>query len=160
VAPGGEGYAESCERTSMHLIALALFVASTASTASTAPPGASYDEVLVKHYSPGLFRQVAANRGLLDDGARLGVDGYASNIYCWRIGQVVRARLQNPRTGQWGGVVRLLVVDCSQARDRQRHLSRGPQLEVDYATAARSGFAWNGRSGAGQTRGRVVGYEK
>ena len=116
--------------------------------------------VLVKHYKPGLMQTVAAKRGMLDDARRLGVDGYASNIYCSRIGQVVTVRLYNPRTERWGEAVRLLIVDCSHPADRDRHIRVGPQLEVDYSTACRFGFNWDGRRGEGKSRAIILRYER
>lgn len=104
----------------------------------------------VKHYRPGLMAEVARNRtdpahrGYVP-GFRLRTDvaGYVSRPSCSTIGRVWLASIEG------GPVRRYQQVDCSQPRDRPRHLSTGLILEVDYTSAVREGIV-------GRGRGRVV----
>jgi hypothetical protein len=95
------------------------------------------------HYYPGLFATVARNRGMT---LRKDVDGYASRPSCSELGRVVEARIRNPRTGVWGPWKRYQIVDCSARKHLAYQRSIGLILEVDYASAAKAGFVYRGRS--------------
>jgi len=88
---------------------------------------------------------VARNQGLT---MRTDVDGYTSRQNCGEIGSIVEARLLNPHTGQWSPWLRLQVLDCSARAHVAYHRSIGLILEVDYNTAARTGFLDRGRTEA------------
>jgi len=97
----------------------------------------------VMHYYPGLFETVARNRGMR---LRTDVDGYASRPSCGELGRVVVARILNPRTGAWGPWRRYQILDCSARRDLAYQRGLGLILEVDYRSAAATGFLYQGRS--------------
>jgi len=96
---------------------------------------------IAMHYYPGLFETVARNRGMR---LRQDVDGYTSRQNCSELGRIVIARLYSPRLGTWGPWLRLQVLDCSARRDVAHHRAIGLILEVDYNTAARTGFVYRG----------------
>lgn len=96
---------------------------------------------IAMHYYPGLFETVARNRGMA---MRQDVDGYTSRQNCWELGSIVTARLFDPYTGRWSNWLRLQVLDCSARRDVAHHRAIGLILEVDYHTAAATGFVYRG----------------
>ncbi len=102
-------------------------------------PSASVRQGIAKYYSPGVFRDVATNRGMrmLND-----VDGYAAVLSCSRIGQVVKASINN------GPVERYQVLDCSAPWDRATHIAQGLVIEVDYQSALRNNFVGSGHAEA------------
>ena len=100
---------------------------------------------IAMHYYQGLMETVARNQGLT---MRTDVDGYTSRQNCGEIGSIVEARLLNPHTGQWSPWLRLQVLDCSARAHVAYHRSIGLILEVDYNTAARTGFLDRGRTEA------------
>lgn len=118
---------------------------STASAKSPAPAKstAKVERGIAMHYYPGLFATVARNRGMT---LRKDVDGYASRQSCAELGRVVEARIRNPRTGAWGPWKRYQIVDCSARKHLAYQRSIGLILEVDYASAAKAGFVYRGRS--------------
>ena len=144
----------------MYLIQLALFIASTTATA----PYSGNDSIaqgIAKHYTPNLMQRVLRVRqrqGLIPYGVT-GYDGLASRPDCGTIGRYFWASLRNPRTGEWSRPRRMLQVDCSHPRDRQRHIRSGLVVEVDYWTARATGWGWNGRRGTGKVQARVWGQE-
>ncbi|MGI8586201.1 MAG: hypothetical protein ACR2M0_00735 [Chloroflexia bacterium] len=96
---------------------------------------------IAMHYYPGLFETVARNRGVA---LRRDVDGYTSRQNCGELGSIVTARLFDPYTGRWSNWLRLQVLDCSARRDVAHHRAIGLILEVDYHTAAATGFVYRG----------------
>ena len=118
---------------------------STAGAKSPAPAKstAKVERGIAMHYYPGLFATVAHNRGMT---LRKDVDGYASRQSCAELGRVVQARIRNPRTGVWGPWKRYQIVDCSARKHLAYQRSIGLILEVDYASAAKAGFVYRGRS--------------
>jgi hypothetical protein len=118
---------------------------STASAKSPAPAKstAQVEHGIAMHYYPGLFATVARNRGMT---LRKDVDGYASRQSCSELGRVVQARIRNPWTGAWGPWKRYQIVDCSARKHLVYQRSIGLILEVDYASAAKAGFVFFGRS--------------
>lgn len=108
------------------------------------------------HYHAGVFRAVAARRGMrLDPTAA----GYASTPSCALVDPArpwwVRVRWADG-TGAW-----LQIVDCSNPRDlpaqRRKHLV----LEVNAALAqARGWYAYDGWGGAGHAPVTILGYRR
>jgi hypothetical protein len=96
---------------------------------------------IAKYYSPGVFRQVALNRGIALRSATE-VDGFASVPYCFWIGHVLTARING------GPIERFQVLDCSAPKDRPRHLREGLVIEVDYSSARRHDLLSNGHGQA------------
>ena len=117
---------------------LALLAAITGATATATAPARSVHGI-AKYYSPGVFRQVALNRGLA---LRSDVDGYASVPYCSWIGHVLTARINR------GPIERFQVLDCSAPKDRPRHLRENLVIEVDYSSARGHGLLSNGHGPA------------
>ncbi len=91
------------------------------------------------HYAPGVFAQVAANRGMR---LRTDVDGYAAVLSCSHIGEIVKAQING------GPIERYQVLDCSAPQHRAAHIRQGLVIEVDYQSAVRNGFARLGRAPA------------
>jgi hypothetical protein len=118
---------------------------STATAKSPAPAKstAPVERGIAMHYYPGLFATVARNRGMT---LRKDVDGYASRQNCSELGRVVQARIRNPWTGAWGPWKRYQIVDCSARKHLAYQRKIGLILEVDYASAAKAGFVYFGRS--------------
>jgi len=103
---------------------------------------------IAKYYSPGLMQHVYSVRirqGLVRPGW---TGGFAATPYCRSIGRIIHARLRDPRSGLYNQAHTLLVVDCSQYRDLQRHLDEGLILETDYRTARDDGWTGDGKTGA------------
>jgi hypothetical protein len=117
----------------------ALVVCATAVQLVAAPPLATGRVV---GYSPGVFREVAQNRGmpLLRWHAGHRIAGYASTRWCHRVDTVADPTL---RHRPWlveasiNGSPRLVVqvIDCSADVDRPRHIATGLILEVNYDLA-------------------------
>lgn len=103
--------------------------------ASLTPPYSSPSPTIVKHYRKGLMERVTEIRGLHRPA---GVDGYAAVNDCSHIGGVVQLSIKN------SPVESFYVVDCSAPQDLQRHLDEHLIAEVDWETAQRHGFAWDG----------------
>jgi hypothetical protein len=119
-------------------------VAAPVQKPALAPPkGAYIEHGITMHYYAGLFEQVARNRGMR---LRTDVDGYASRQNCGELGRVVLARIRSRWTGAWGPWRRYQIVDCSARRDVGYHRKIGLILEVDYRSAVKTGFAYQGRS--------------
>lgn len=130
-------------------ITAALVVCATAVQLVAPPPLA---EGLAYHYRAGLFREVAANRGIA---LREDVLGYASVPDCGRIGELVLARVG--REFGW-----YQVLDCSHPRDLPRQRAMGLVIEVNYDVAERGRWHWDyqrGR-GVGRTSAAVYAYRK
>ena len=90
----------------------------------------------VVYYSPGVFERVVRVRER--QGYRLvRTEGWVTSPYCSDIGKTLWLSVGGKR-------VHLTVADCSQTRDRARHIRRG-QREVDYRTAVRLGMVKYGR---------------
>ncbi len=70
------------------------------------------------------------------------VDGYAAVLSCSRIGQIVKASINN------GPLERFQVLDCAAPEDRAAHLAHGLVIEVDYQSALRNDFVDDGRAPA------------
>ena len=131
-----------------------------ASSSPGSPVARPAEEGWAVHYEPGLMREVLRVRqrqGLVPYGVRY--DGLASTTDFANIGKRVWVSLRSPRTGRWSAPLRLLVVDCSAPADRARHIRSGLVVEVDFATARRTGWGWDGRRGEGKARARVVRIE-
>jgi hypothetical protein len=95
----------------------------------------------VVRYEPGIFRQVANNRGMvmLD-----WVDGYASSRRCYRVDTKadptlkVRPYLVLARLNA-GPLEVYQLVDCSRpGKDLEHHIRTGLILEVDHASGVRN----------------------
>ncbi len=101
--------------------------------------GGTPERGIAKYYSPGLFRLVAANRGIP---MRRDVAGYASVPDCGLIGHAVQAAVNGHAWESYE------VLDCSAPQDRPRHLAEGLVIEIDYRSAIRTGIAPNGHGPA------------
>jgi hypothetical protein len=94
---------------------------------------------IAMYYMPGIMARVASNRHMK---MRTDVDGWAAVLNCSDIGKVVVATINGHKAERYQ------VLDCSQPRDRARHIQLGLIIEVDYASAVRLGFAGVGRAKA------------
>ena len=109
------------------------------------------------YYDPGMFAQVARNRGM-----RLAwnaVDGFASTRDCAKVDVrrpwVVWAQIDG------GPIESYQIVDCSAPRDVARHRRIGLVLEVDYATAARQRLQGRPRLRLdGKAPAAILGYSR
>lgn len=111
----------------------------TLADAGATPPEAARKKGIAKYYAPGVFAQVARNRGIKMRGD---VDGYCAVIDCSMIEQVIPARINS---GNWE---RYQVLDCSHPKDAPRHRRDGLVIEVDYSSAVRNGFVKQGKAPA------------
>jgi hypothetical protein len=105
------------------------------------PAGVPVATGRVVHYAPGVFRAVAANRGM----KLLGwVDGYVSTRKCERVDTRADPTL---KSRPWLVMASIngrpaeihQVVDCSDPHDLPTHIRTGLILEVDAATGIRNG---------------------
>ena len=102
--------------------------------------GVKPQAVRVVHYSPGTMQRVLRVR--LRQGYHIpsNVDGYVSRPECSTIGQVVYLKIKG-----YSKVFRLAQVDCSQYRDKARHLAMNI-VEVGWPIAKESGLYRDGHS--------------
>lgn len=94
---------------------------------------------IAKFYDRGLVQRVARKRGLALEPHMAALSGPGG---CGRIGAHVWASVNGHEAA------RFLVVDCSQARDEQRHKAEGLLLEVSYEDALQWFPAGAGKSPA------------
>ena len=104
------------------------------------------------HYRAGMFRTVAANRGM---SLRGDVLGYASVPDCARIGDLVYARVGDQQG--W-----FQILDCSDPADvayQQDVLDL--VIEVNYDVALAGGWAWDyeTQKGVGRTDAEIYAYK-
>jgi hypothetical protein len=127
-----------------------LLVGLLTAEASARPVGMAY------HYERvGALARVATIRQMPVAWDR--IDGLASVPDCGYVQPArpyfVQARFWRGKA--WGPWEVYQLVDCSHPRDLARHRAQGLVIEVDYASAQRNAFAWNGHSGKGKTRAQV-----
>lgn len=90
----------------------------------------------VKYYSKGQMQRTARIRGLT---LPAGYDGYSSTPPCENIGRTLYVRVG-------GRTFKTLTVDCSQTRDRARHIRSGLVAEVNFEIAQQAGFVSKGKA--------------